>query len=75
MWNNDHHILWNHIKDIYYEDQNFFLHLLPNLTDEHINFTPYSVMNVRLAAQVLSTSVSTILKTYRPADAGETAIF
>ena len=44
--------------------QNFTV--CPKITTEHINLTPYSVMNVRLAAQVLSTSVSTALKTFGP---------
>ena len=42
---------------------------------EHVYLTPYSVMNVRLAAQVLSTTVSKVLSNYGPADAAGTAEF
>ena len=43
------------------------LKLLPKLTLAHVNLTPYSKMNVRLATQILSESVSCILREYYPA--------
>ena len=58
MWNNDFHILWSHVTSIFYEDLDMGLHLLPKLTHEHINLTSYSVMNVRLATEVLSSTDS-----------------
>ena len=73
MWNTDKYILWNHISDMFYEDLNCQLLTCPKLTLEHIKHTPFSVMNVRLAAQILSTSVSTALKTYGPDKATRTA--
>jgi len=42
------------------------LKLLPKLTSAHVNLTPYSKMNVRLATQILSESVSRVLKEYYP---------
>ena len=51
------------------------LQSLPNLTNEHIKFTPYSKMNVRLAAQVLSSTVSKVLLAYDPPEATETSHF
>ena len=48
---------------------------LPKITYEHNYLTPFSVMNVRLAAQVLSTTVSKVLANYGPADAAGTAEF
>ena len=51
------------------------LQLLPKITYEHVYLTPYYVMNVRLAAQVLSTTVSKVMSNYRPADAAGTAEF
>ena len=33
---------------------------------EHVNLNPYSVMNVRLATQILSSSVSSVLYNYYP---------
>ena len=75
MWNNGMFIIWNHISDIFYEDKECGLHLLPKLSYEHIKLTPYSVMNVKLAAQVLSSTVSKVLLEYGPPEAAETAKF
>ena len=52
------YIIWNHIADIFYEDRECGLHILPKLSYEHIKLTPYSIMNVKVAAQVLSSTVS-----------------
>ena len=73
LWNSGKHILWRHIADLYYEDLECGLHLLPKLTNAHIQLNSYSVMNVRLAAQVLSTTVSVVLKNFGPPEAQETA--
>jgi len=75
MWNDGNFILWTHITDIFYEDRECGLKLLPKLTFDHVKLTPYSVMNVRLAAQVLSNSVSQILTEYGSPDSKETARF
>ena len=45
------------------------------LSNEHIKLTTYSKMNVRLAAQVLSSTVSKVLLAYGPPEAAETAHF
>ena len=42
---------------------------------EHIKLTPFSVMNVKLAAQVLSSTVSNVLTEYGPNEAAGTAKF
>ena len=55
MWNDGKYVLWQHITALYYEDVDNGLRLLPRLTYEHINLNAYSVMQVNLAAQVLST--------------------
>ena len=68
-------LLWNHIADIFYEDQECGLHILPKLCIEHIKLTPYSTMNVKLAAQVLSSTVSKVLLKYRPPETAGTAKF
>lgn len=75
MWKNDKYILWHHIAQIYYEDIDCNLKFLPKLTYDHIKLTPYSVMNVRLAAQILSSTVGKILLQFGPAEASETASF
>ena len=54
--------------------ENAVLHILPKLSNEHIKLTSYSKMNVRLAAQVLS-SVSKVLLACSPPEAAETARF
>ena len=61
MSKNGMFILWNHIYDIFYEDRECGVHILPKLSHEHEKLTPYSKMNVRLAAQVLSSTVSKVL--------------
>ena len=58
-------ILWHHISDIFYEDRECCLHNLPKLSNEHIKLTHYSKMNVRAAAQVLS-STDKVLLAYGP---------
>ena len=50
MWNDGMHIIWNHIADISYEDRECRLDILPKLSYEHIKLTPYSIMNIKLAA-------------------------
>ena len=53
MWNGGAFLIWNHIADLFYEDRECGLHLLPKLTFDHIKLTPFSVMNMKLAVQVL----------------------
>ena len=74
MWNNENYLLWSHISNIYQEDKQSGLHLLPKITYEHIYLTSFSKMNVRMAAQVLSATVGCVLQKFCP-DAGETAAF
>ena len=69
------YIIWNHIADIFYEDQECGLHILPKLSYEHIKLTPYSIMNVKLAAQVLSSTVSKTLTSCGPPETAGTAKF
>lgn len=46
MWNDGKHLLFRHISDLYYRDQEFGLHVLPKLTLDHIVLTSYSKMKV-----------------------------
>ena len=75
MWNGGMFLVWNHISDIFYEDRECGLQLLPKLSYDHIKLSSYSVMNVRLAAQVLSSTVSNVLTSFGPPDAAGTAKF
>ena len=71
LWNDNHYLTWSHIKDLMLDYLELGLQLCPKITTEHIKLAPFSVMNVRLAAQVLSTSVSVALKEYgQPETAG-----
>ena len=70
MYNDGAFIIWNHIAEIFYEDRNCGLHLFQKLTYEHIKLTPYSIMNVKLAAQTLSSSVSKVIRKHVPGAQG-----
>ena len=73
MWNDGLYVLWQHIAEMFYQDADNGLKLLPKLTFEHVNLTAYSVMRVNLAAQVLSASVASVLKAFGPPEAEGTA--
>ena len=75
MWNDNLHLLWSHVSKFYYEDADMGLQYLPKITNDHIQLNSYSIMNVRLAVQILSNSVGTILKSYGPPEAAKTAEF
>ena len=62
MWNNGSYLLFRHIADLFYSNQEFALHVLPKLSLDHIVLTPYSKMKVNLATQVLSRSVAIALE-------------
>ena len=75
MWNNGNFLTWNHISKLFYDDLDCGLHLVPNISNDHISLTPFSVMNVRLAAQTLSESVFQALQSFGPPEAIGTAIY
>ena len=58
---------------MYHADSENDLKYFPRLTQDHISLTPYSVMNVRLVAQVLSETLGNILKESGSADDAEIA--
>ena len=68
-------LLWSHIAQIYDEQLQSGLKFIPKLTSDHINLTPYSVMRVNLAAQVLSDTVGNVLTHFGPPEAAGTAKF
>lgn len=74
LWKDGQHILWQHIANLYFEDLNRGLRRT-KLSRDHIILTPHSVMNVKLAAQVLSCQVGSVLRAYGPPEAAETASF
>ena len=46
MWNDGKYLLFRHIANLYYSDQQFALHTFPKLTLGHIILTSYSKMKV-----------------------------
>ena len=73
LWNDGLHILWSHISQSYFDDLDSGLKMLPKLTSDHFNLTPYSIMRVHLAAQVLSDTVAVCLDKFGPPEASATA--
>ena len=60
---------------MYYEDSECGLQYFPKLTNDHFCLTPFSVMKVKLAVQVLSCTVANILLKFGPPEASDTAKF
>ena len=75
MWNDGLFILWQHITQLFHQDIDDDLKLLPKLTYEHINLNSYSIIRVNLAAQVLSATVAAVLQSFGPPEAAATAKF
>eukprot|EP00112_Aurelia_sp_Birch-Aquarium-sp1_P001448 Seg1156.4 transcript_id=Seg1156.4/GoldUCD/mRNA.D3Y31 product="DNA transposase THAP9" pseudo=true protein_id=Seg1156.4/GoldUCD/D3Y31 len=75
LWNDGMTMLWSHISDLFYEDLDCGLKLLPKLKYDHVKLNPFLVMNVKLAVQVLSESVGTVLQKFGPPQAEGTAQF
>ena len=58
--------MWYHVVKLVNDEVNNPLKLIPKLTLDHVHLTPYSVMNVQLATQILSKSVAMVLYEYYP---------
>ena len=75
MWNDGDHILWGHICKLVNDDQDNGLKLAPRQYQQHVNLNPYSVMNVRLAVQTLSSTTAIALRNYYDTETHRTAEF
>ena len=75
MWNDGKYLLWQHICELVNDDMERGLKLCPKLSPAHTELTAYSVMNVSVAAQVLSATTSNVLKEYYGHDVHGTADF
>ena len=75
MWNNGFFLLWSHVAQMFHDDLNCGLQLLPKITYDHVKLTSFSKMNVKLAAQVLSSTVSKVMSEFGSPDSAETAKF
>ena len=69
------HLLWSHISKFYFNDLDSGLKMLPKLTSDHFNLTPFSIMRVHLAAQVLSDTVAVCMDKFGPCEVSATAKF
>ena len=63
MWNNGRFLEWKHICQIVGK-QYMTLKGAPALTQRHVQLNSYTIMNVLLATQTMSNSVSTVLQLY-----------
>ena len=68
-------MFWLHIANLYHENLNHVLKLVPKLKYEHINLTPFSKTNVRLAAQVFSKAAGKVIEHFGPPEALEISKF
>ena len=68
-------MLWSHICQIVFGQENVQLKLLPKLQRNQIFLAPYSRMNVRLAVQVFSKVKANILRNYYLCETHKTAEF
>ena len=75
LWNNGKEMIWYHTYKIVSDELNNVFKFIPNLTLEHVQLNPYSIMNVHLGTQVLGESVSNILINFYPNAAHATAEF
>ncbi|XP_044170181.1 uncharacterized protein LOC122954236 [Acropora millepora] len=73
MWDGGHYVLWQQIVQMFYQDLESGLKLLPRIIADHIKLNAYSTMRVNLAAQVLSSSVSAVLTAFGTPDTTATA--
>ncbi|XP_062585102.1 uncharacterized protein LOC134246755 [Saccostrea cucullata] len=72
LWNNNKNILWSHVTQLYNDDMARQLYRT-KLTYDHVYLTPSSTMSVKLAVQVLSSSVARVMEAYYGPQMSETA--
>ena len=75
MWNDGKYIIWGHIFRLAQDELHREIKLAPRISMNHVNLDPYSKMNVKLATQVLSQTVSNVLFNYYPDETFGTAGF
>ena len=61
MWNDGKYLLWKHTAGMYCKDAESHLKALSKITYDHISLLPYLVMRVNLAAQILSSTMFSVL--------------
>ena len=53
MWNDGKYLLWQHIVQVYQDELENGLKILPKLTRDHVYPTPFSVMTVKYTLQII----------------------
>ena len=61
MWNDGKYLLWKYVTRIHFMYAESPLKVLSKITYDHIILTPYLVMSVDLAAQILSSTMTSVL--------------
>ena len=61
MWNDGNYVLWQHIAQLFYQDVENGLKLMPRLSYDHMKLNSYSTVRVSLAAQILSSTVAAVI--------------
>ena len=73
MWNDGKYLLWQHIVQVYQDELENGLKILPKLTRDDVYPTPFSVMTVKYAVQILSKTMSVALSTFETPESTATA--
>ena len=68
MWNGGLVLILNHVNDIFWKIRHVDCTSYPKLNMNIVYLIPYSVENVKLAAQTLSTTVSKLVSNYESVD-------
>ena len=61
MWNDGKYLLWKHTARMYCKDAESHLKALSKITYDHISLISYLVMRLNLAAQILSSTMFSVL--------------
>ena len=75
MWNNGHYLIWEHTAKISHNELANGVKCTTKISPNHVKLNSFSCMNVKLAAQVLSATTSTLLNTYYGQETTRTANF
>ena len=75
MWNNGHYLIWEHIAKILLDELANGVKCTTKTTSIYVQLNSFSCMNVKLAAQALSATTSTLLNTYYGHETTGTANF
>ena len=73
MWNVGKYLLWQHIVQVYQDGLENGLKILPKLTRDDVYPTPFSVMTVKYAVQILSKTMSVALSRFETPESTATA--